>query len=149
MDSHNSTGNYYTIRHVAQFSGLTDRTIRSYIADGFLQGEKINGLWHFTEEQIDQFLRHPAVRPSIQSKRNALIQSFLLEDSKQQAQCCMILDLPHISKADIVDFFCNEISRLELRDFHFSFDGFNQTPRIILKGRYEEVVDLIDRFQNR
>ena len=65
MNYMGETGNYYTIGHIVQFTGLTDRTIRSYIAGGILQGEKINGIWHFTPEQVDAFLRHSAVRPSI------------------------------------------------------------------------------------
>ncbi len=43
-------GNYYLISHLVLSTGLTDRTIRNYIASGILQGEKINGLWHFTPE---------------------------------------------------------------------------------------------------
>lgn len=61
-------GNYYLISHLVLSTGLTDRTIRNYIASGILQGEKINGLWHFTPEQVERFLRHPAVRPSILAK---------------------------------------------------------------------------------
>lgn len=43
-----NTEKYYLINHLVMITGLTDRTIRSYIASGILQGEKINGLWHFT-----------------------------------------------------------------------------------------------------
>ena len=34
------TGNYYLINHLVMFTGLTDRTIRNYIASGILQGKK-------------------------------------------------------------------------------------------------------------
>ena len=74
------TGAYYVINHLVMFTGLTDRTIRNYIATGILKGEKINGLWHFTPEQVDEFVRHPAVRPSILAKNNSLVYDFLLED---------------------------------------------------------------------
>ena len=52
-------GNYYLISHLVLMTGLTDRTIRNYISSGILQGEKINGLWHFTAEQVEQFICHP------------------------------------------------------------------------------------------
>ena len=52
------TGEYYLISHMTLFTGLSDRTIRNHMAAGFLQGEKINGLWHFTPEPVDAFLWH-------------------------------------------------------------------------------------------
>ncbi len=60
-----NTGNYYLISHLLRITGLSDRTIRNYISSGILQGEKINWLWHFTPEQVERFICHPAVRPSI------------------------------------------------------------------------------------
>ena len=80
-------GNYYLISHLVLSTGLTDRTIRNYIASGILQGEKINGLWHFTPEQVEHFLRHPAVRPSILAKNNGLVYDFLLYTRKQPPKC--------------------------------------------------------------
>ena len=56
------SGKYYLISHLVLLTGLTDRTIRKYISSGILQGEKIDGLWHFTPEQVEGFVRHPAVR---------------------------------------------------------------------------------------
>ena len=48
-------GNYYLISHLVLSTGLTDRTIRNYIASGILQGEKINGLKVFLNEVIVKF----------------------------------------------------------------------------------------------
>ena len=42
----------YTIANIVQFTGLTDRTIRNYISSGILIGEKTNGVWQFTPEQV-------------------------------------------------------------------------------------------------
>lgn len=39
MTDTTATGNFYTINHIVLISGLTDRTIRSYIASGILRGE--------------------------------------------------------------------------------------------------------------
>lgn len=93
-----STGNYYLINHLVLFTGLSDRTIRNYIASGILAGEKINGLWHFTPEQVDHFIRHPSVRPSITAKNNALVYDFLLETRKTSCEACVILDVPGAEK---------------------------------------------------
>lgn len=76
------TGNYYTLSQLALITGLTERTLRNYIISGILEGEKINGKWHFTSEQVDRFICHPSVRPSIVAKQNALIYDFLLKTRK-------------------------------------------------------------------
>ncbi|MBQ3559672.1 MAG: helix-turn-helix domain-containing protein [Agathobacter sp.] len=91
-------GNYYVINHVVMFTGLTDRTIRNYISSGILQGEKINGLWHFTPEQVEEFVSHPAVRPSILAKNNGIVYYFLLDDKKKNSEICLILDAPNVEK---------------------------------------------------
>ena len=149
MTDYTTTGNYFTINHLVLFTGLTDRTIRSHIASGLLQGEKINGIWHFTSEQTAAFLSHPAVRPGILAKQNGIVYDFLLDGKKKEQQCCMILDLPGENTGEVSEFFCQAILNADLHDFHFSFDGIPSTPRVILKGPAREVMDLVDRWYNR
>lgn len=149
MKDTNATGNYYTIGHVVQFSGLTDRTIRSYISSGILEGEKINGLWHFTPEQVDAFIRHPAVWPSIQAKKNSLIYDFLLDTKKQAEQVCMILDLPEADERTVAEFFCYTINSGDFHNIRFSFDSISGMPRVILKGNSNEVLQLVNCYYNR
>ncbi|MBQ3030119.1 MAG: MerR family transcriptional regulator [Agathobacter sp.] len=78
----------YTIANIVQFTGLTDRTIRNYISSGILVGEKATGTWQFTPEQVERFIRHPSVRPSIIAKKNALIYDFLLNTQKKNHNYC-------------------------------------------------------------
>ena len=66
-------GNYYVIGHIVMITGLTDRTIRNYIADGTLKGEKINGVWHFTPEAVEEFTQNPSVRLAVQAKNKGLV----------------------------------------------------------------------------
>lgn len=89
-----NTGNYYLINHLVLITGLSDRTIRNYISSGILQGEKINGLWHFTPEQVECFICHPAVRPSILAKDHAAVYDFLFDSKKCTCETCVIMDLP-------------------------------------------------------
>ena len=142
-----ATGNCYTIGHVVQFTGLTDRTIRSYISMGILKGEKINGLWHFTPEQVEDFVRHPAVRPSIQAKNNAIVYDFLMDDRKREREICMIYDLPGDDAKKTAEFFSRDIPKAELHDFRFRFDSVGGVPRVILKGRVSEVMEMIARYE--
>lgn len=140
------TGNYYVINHLVMFTGLTDRTIRNYIAAGILRGEKINGLWHFTPEQVDEFVRHPAVRPSILAKNNSLVYDFLLEDKKQKQEICMIFDIPHSDRKKIAEFFCYHITNDGYHNIRFSFDGVTDMARVILKGDATEVLRLVNEY---
>lgn len=141
-----NTGNYYLISHLVLFTGLTDRTIRNYISSGILRGEKINGLWHFTPEEVESFVRHPAVRPSIQAKQHSIIYDFLLEDKKDDCEVCMILDVPGKSKEEMAEYFCYRISNENFQNIHFAFDGVPNVPRIILKGNAAEVLRLVNGF---
>ena len=138
-------GKYYLIRHLVLFTGLSDRTIRNYIASGILQGEKINGLWHFTPEQVEEFLHHPAVRPSILAKRNATVYDFLLDTGKRACEACIILDLPGRSEKEVSEHFCYQINR-EANDIRFSLHDTATGPRIILTGPAAEVLRLVNEY---
>ena len=139
-------GNYYLISHLVLATGLTDRTIRNYIASGILQGEKIDGLWHFTPEQVEDFIRRPAVRPSILAKNNGLVYDFLLNDRKTGPEACVILDIPGVEKKKLAEYFCYHISESNYQNIRFSFDGVGHTPRVILKGDTWEVLRLVNAY---
>lgn len=129
-----NTGNYYLISHLVLMTGLTDRTIRNYISSGILQGEKINGLWHFSTEQVENFVTNPAVRPSILAKQHALVYDFLLENKKDTSETCVILDIPGKNKKEVAEYFCYRISTEDFQNVWFAFDGLADVPRVILKG---------------
>lgn len=147
MKEFEATGNYYTISHIALATGLTDRTLRSYIAMGILEGEKINGLWHFSDEQVEAFLRHPKVRPSVQAKKNGIVYDFLAENKHREEECCMILDLPAADPKATAEFFCYAISNDGYTNIRFSFDSVSCTPRVILQGRTEDVLQLVQDYR--
>ncbi|MBQ6877923.1 MAG: helix-turn-helix domain-containing protein [Oscillospiraceae bacterium] len=138
--------NLYLISHLTLITGLSDRTIRNYIASGILKGEKINGIWHFTPEEVDAFIKNPAVRPSIIAKNNSVVYDFMLNDSKKEEETCVILDLPKCDIKETAEFFCYGISNGDYKDINFSFDGNYKTPRIILRGKPSDVFGLINEF---
>ena len=136
----------YLISHITLITGLSDRTIRNYIASGILKGEKINGIWHFTPEEVDAFIKNPAVRPSIVAKNNSVVYDFMLNDSKKEDETCVILDLPKCDIKETAEFFCYGISNGDYKDINFSFDGNYKTPRIILRGKPSDVFGLIGDY---
>ena len=141
-----NSGNYYLIRHLVLFTGLSDRTIRKYISSGILQGEIINGLWHFSSEQVENFIRHPAVRPSILAKSNSAVYDFMMDNKKKHCEACLIVDIPGGDQKEIAEYFCYEISNKGYRNIWFSFDGVSGVPRVILKGDTVEVLRLANVF---
>lgn len=136
----------YLISHLTLITGLTDRTIRNYIASGILKGEKINGIWHFTPEEVDAFIKNPAVRPSIIAKNNSAVYDFMLNDSKKEEGACVILDMPKAKIKETAEFFCYRISNGDYSNIKFSFDGLYKTPRVILCGKPEDVFGLINEY---
>ena len=136
----------YLINHLALITGLTDRTIRNYIASGILKGEKINGIWHFTPEEVEDFVKNPAVKQSILAKHNSLVYDFMLDDRRKTEETCVILDLPDDDRKTLAEFFCYRINNGNYENINFSFYGNAKTPRIILKGNPCDVFGLIDEY---
>ena len=136
----------YLISHITLITGLSDRTIRNYIASGILKGEKINGIWHFTPEEVDSFIKNPAVRPSIVAKNNSVVYDFMLNDSKNEEEACVILDIPKGDRKEISEFFCYSISNGNYENINFNFDGNAKTRRVILKGKPSDVFGLVNEY---
>ena len=134
----------FGIGELVLITGLTDRTIRHHISAGILQGEKAAGAWQFTPEQVEAFVRHPAVRPSILAKQNAAVYDFLLDRKKPGCAACVVLDLP--GESGVAAAFCRNISEGAFENVQFSFDGVENVPRVILTGDAGEVLRLVNDF---
>ena len=83
---------YYNINELAVISGFTTRSLRNYISMGYLKGEKIDGIWQFTAEEIGEFLSNPNVAPGIKSKTNAVVYDFMADTEKKTNKICSIFD---------------------------------------------------------
>ena len=140
----------YTINHVALMSGLSSRTIRNYMKMGFIEGEMINGVWHFSTEAVGDFFANPNVAPAIKTKRNALIFDFLADDYKQQDDMCTVIDhRANLEEANAIsEFFCDAINRewSGIVRFGFSFNGNH--ARVILTGPEDAVQQLLAAYYN-
>lgn len=123
----------YTIQDIAGMTGLNERTIRSYLADGQLQGEKVDGAWRFTAEQFGSFLAQDMVRSSVQAKANAVVYDFLITDRRKENAACLILDQPVAEDREpgLREALTEQVNRLELRWAYRYRDGM---ARSILSG---------------
>ncbi len=143
-----NTDKTYSIANLSLMTGLTDRTLRNYLANGILQGEKVDGAWQFTDVQIEQFICHPSVRPSILAKNNSLIYDFLIEDHTKNSEMCVILDVPEQEKEEVSTYFCDTISGGDYHNLRFTFDGVGGSSRVILRGNTDDVLELVNGFRS-
>lgn len=137
----------YTIQDIAGMTGLNERTIRSYLADGLLKGEKTDGAWRFTAEQFGDFLRQDMVRASVQAKANAVVYDFLITDRRKESAACLILDQPSAEDQEpgLREALSEQVNRLELRWAYRYQDGM---ARSILSGPSAALGELLARMKN-
>lgn len=137
----------YTIQDIAGMTGLNERTIRSYLADGLLKGEKTDGAWRFTAEQFGDFLRQDMVRASVQAKANAVVYDFLITDRRKESAACLILDQPSAEDEEpgLREALSEQVNRLELRWAYRYQDGM---ARSILSGPPAALGELLARMKN-
>ena len=138
---------YYTLNELAMFSGLTTRTLRNYLKMNVLSGEKLDGVWMFTEEEVDTFLGNPTVKPSLQAKANALVYDFLLDRKKKNNEICMMLDLcvNDEEAGEISKLFCDGVNQ-KGGNVQLSFEKSGEQVRVILKGNEETVMELLREY---
>lgn len=142
----------YSLHDLAEFTGLTERTLRNYLTQGLLHGEKHDGAWRFTAQQLSALLNHPAVRPGIQAKATSAVHDFLRDEKKPSNRMCTVLDL-YASPVDadaIAAFFCDRIHALSAdKQIRFSFSRDGEHVRVILTGPDRLVSALLQQFYSR
>ena len=136
----------YTLDDIAMMTGFSTRTLRNYLNQGLLQGEKVDGAWQFTSEELDRFFAEPFVREGLRIKRNGIVFDFLADRSKQAKRACVILDIPVSLKESktLSDFFCKQMETAS--DAVFTFDWNNGSARVILSGAEESVANIMEAY---
>ena len=137
----------FNLNQLAEITGFTTRTLRNYLRQGLLEGEKIDGNWSFTEEELGSFLSDSFVKQALESKRNAIVHDFLADTDKKQNSICLILDCP-VSNEEAMenaDFFCKMINE-KVSDVQFVFRNERHMARYILRGSEDSVLSLVKEF---
>lgn len=138
----------YTLNELATMTGLTMRTLRTYLKTGLLSGEKTDGVWHFSEEDCEAFFSHPSVKPALQAKRSALVYDFLGNRFKRENELCVVLDLlPQAGEVEEVSaFFCKAVSAREGGNLRFMFEQTDGRGRVVLTGHEDAVSDILRTY---
>lgn len=138
---------FFNIDDIAMMTGLSTRTIRNYIADGFLVGDKSSGVWQFSPAQVDAFLQNKTVQPTLRSKKNAIVYDFIGNKPTGETRICIVLDVPRNDLQRASTLFCKYISSCEPKsELHFAADPIGNGGRIILSGADSDVLDMLNRY---
>ena len=140
----------FSINDLAMITGLSTRTIRTYITTGFLSGEKIDGAWVFTHEQVLAFIENKAVQPSIKAKKNTIVFDFLGTKPYNNDKMCTILDLAAKEALTASVFFCEKISECSPEaELRFASDPVGTGVRLILSGSPKDVMNLMNQYYDK
>ena len=136
----------YTLNDLALMTGFTTRTLRNYLTQGLLKGEKANGVWQFTAGDIDAFFREPFVKEGLRIKRSGVVFDFMADGRKKEERFCMILDVPASVKKgnEISGFFCDRIKEVSDVRFNYGWDG--GVCRVILSGAADSVAHIMKAY---
>ena len=140
----------YTIKDIALITGLSTRTIRNYIASGFLYGNKDEGVWTFSTEQLEAFLNDNAVKPAIRAKKNSIVYDFMRTKPEGKNKICVVLDLEIKEGVETTAFFCKNISDSNPdSELRFSSDPFGNGIRIIISGSTKDVMKMLTDYNSQ
>lgn len=142
---------FYSINELATMTGFTTRSLRNFIQMGHLDGEKIDGIWQFSSDQVEAFLKNPNVAPGIKTKNNSVIFDFIADSKKQENQMCCILDLNlTVEEAkECSEYFCNACNKIQQGSFNFKFQKTDSNTRIIVSGPEDFVRDVINGWYEK
>ena len=143
---------FYTINDVAVMTGFTTRSLRMFIQQGFLDGEKVDGKWNFTVEQLEAFLSNPNIKAGIKIKNNAVVYDFLSDFKKPDNQTCIILDLNITSNEELEEinsYFCTAISGENVSSAKMKLEKQENSVRLILTGPEDFIADVTKGWYER
>ena len=136
----------YNLNDLAMMTGFTTRTLRNYMNQGLLKGEKTDGVWRFSAEDVDRFFAEPFVKEGLRIKRNGVVFDFLADRKKKAARTCAVLAIP-AARAEgmrISAFFCDLMN--DASDTQFTFDWDCGMCRVILSGAEDQVARMLKAY---
>ena len=140
----------YNLNQIAMMTGLTTRTLRTYLNMGLLSRKKENNTWTFTEENIENFFNDPNVKQALKAKRNAVVYDFLSDTNKKDNRVCIIMDFKEslVKQEKIMMKFIDIINKIG-KDIEFKANNEKKMLRIILCGNEENVKNIIDEYYEK
>ena len=140
----------FTVEDIANMTSLTTRTIRNYLKDGSLKGNKIGGQWRFTTEDVNNFMENGNVVNNLVSERKQAVLDFIdgvNTDITGETQVCTIIDIygeqnSTIVKRDkLIDFINSNLLKPSVMKFTWEYDEKEQKARYIIFSSPEYIIE--------
>lgn len=106
--------------------------------------KKIDGIWQFTPEEIDEFLSNPNVEPGIKSKANAVVYDFMADTEKKINKICSVLDyiMDDDEAAELSEYYCKVMNNSA--DTALKYEKHGKNVRVIISGPEDFVLEAIN-----
>lgn len=142
---------YYSIDDLATMTMLTTRTLRNYISQGLLKGNKVDGAWKFSTEDIDSFFKEESVIQSIQSKKNGLVYDYMSNDAKSENMVCSLYDFTGLKNEEAEKIYKKIVTLVNSDNygnikFSYAYNGKKKAARIILIGNTSQIHNLMSEY---
>lgn len=136
----------YTVADVAQVTGMTSRTIRNYLKDGTLTGQKIGVQWRFTEDEVKKLFSRQ--EPG-QSTPTQIVRGFLGAEERTQTVSCVLLDIPDVAAEDGLTFYrsLKEQQGMGIEALSYEYHDGDRLLRIAVSGSADAVAELMARLE--
>lgn len=131
----------YTLTDVIEMFDLSERTVRRHLKQDVLKGAKVSGKWHFTDEDLGNYLSQTVVSTALKQKS---VRDFF-EFSRgigEKAECFMVSKNITIKPTEIKDFSKKVGSIKGKKKFDLQMK-LNRT-NVIFYGTREAVKEFLD-----
>ena len=130
---------YYSLTELAQITGYTTRSLRSFQKQGLLKGKLMGGKWLFSDKEIENFLEQDFVREGRQSKLQALVSHFMY-GHLPKASTLLIHDEKDFERAEILNKQVLELingQMAEVEQYFYKYDQKEQYGRFVVEASAE------------
>ena len=142
---------YYSISDVARITKLTDRTIRNYLSQGTLKGQKIGGQWRFTKDDILSLFKEPSFEEDvIDQARKYLIDYYDNKFSFDSDNGSIVININLKTDEDLHELY-QKLHQVEADNdlkYKISFvDDNNRKAKIVIVGSFRFIYEILDKVK--
>jgi excisionase family DNA binding protein len=140
----------YTVDDIAKMTGFTSRTIRNYLKNGSLQGQKIGGQWRFTMDNIKKMFNDSRFITELSDHKKQQVLDFIdgvNTDITGEIQVCSIVDYCCDSQKEGQKIYEKLVKVINSREdgspptrFDYEFIGKENKARFILFGNPDYII---------
>ncbi len=141
---------YYTLKDVMDITKLSERTIRRYLKQGKLIGNKVGKEWRFTEENLKNLFSNIDFASQISSLSNEKVKQFIEGnyEKKEDHRMLSIFDIDQLSRSELHDvkMMLMRISN-QHKNIDMKFNTKENKTRITLIGNIDYISECVTELK--